>query len=253
MKSDDTPFIVDMHNHVLYGLDDGPKTMEESLELIEQAQNQGIDFIVATSHLNHYQFDNNLEQMKQTYKILQKKIKENKLEIILILSHEIFLTIDFYHKYKVDELFPIDNENNSSKLLVELPSYELPYYFEEFILQTNQKGLSCIWAHPERNTEVQKNWKILYDYLDYNNFEIQITAGSLLGNYGRKVKKISWKMLKAGIVDYIASDAHDVVKRPFELTEVYELIGKKMGKDMVYKLQTKSAEIATAFLKRGTE
>ncbi|MBF8807266.1 MAG: hypothetical protein IC227_01160 [Enterococcus lacertideformus] len=253
MKRDKLPFIVDMHSHVLYGLDDGPKTIEESFQLIEQAQKQGIGFIVATPHLNHYQFDNNLEKMQQTYKLLQQKIKEKQLEITLILSHEIFLTIDFYHKYKVNDLFPIQIENDGNKLLVELPSYEIPYYFEEFILQTNQKGLSCIWAHPELNAEIQKNWKIVYDYLEFEDVEIQLTAGSLLGNYGRKVKKISWKMLKAGLVDYIASDAHDVTKRPFELKEAYELIDKKMGKDVVYQLQTKSAEIATVFLERGSK
>lgn len=148
MRAEGVNQIVDIHNHVLFGLDDGARTLEESIEMIKNAKTQGIDVIVATPHLNHYQFSYDLSDLKKNYRKIQQKIIQEKLDILLILSHEIFLTIDFYEKYTMDELFPILTNKDEKKILVELPSYEVPYYFKEFIIQTAQKNMTCIWGTP---------------------------------------------------------------------------------------------------------
>ncbi|OTP26393.1 tyrosine-protein phosphatase [Enterococcus mundtii] len=244
MKAEGVNYIVDIHNHVLSGVDDGSNSLEESIRLLKSAKMQGIDVVVASPHFNHHQFSCTLLDLKRSFEELRQRIKNENIGITLLLSHEIFLTIDFYEKYSMDELFPLITTRGEKKILVELPYYELPYYFEDFVIQTLQKNVSCIWVHPERNVSIQNNWKNIFDFVDKNKLEIQITAGSLIGNYGKKSKKIAWKLIKSGVVDYIASDAHNLVSRPFELAKAYELIHKKLGSEAVVKLQKKAESFA---------
>ena len=221
----------DTHNHVIFGLDDGPQTLGESIELIQQAQSQNISHVIATPHVNHRQFGTTQEAIKQNFFIVQNELQKRKIDVSLSLSQELTLSVNLFEKYPFPSLFPIKNNEENRYFLIEITTLAIPYYFEDTLNYLQHHELNCIWAHPERNIAVQSDWKIVRRMKEHSNLIIQVTAGSLLGNFGKKIEKVSWKLLKKGLVDLVASDAHHISSRPFQLDEAMTLINSRLKKE----------------------
>ncbi|EOH92000.1 tyrosine-protein phosphatase [Enterococcus villorum] len=218
----------DIHNHIIFGVDDGPQTLDESIQLIQQAQTQNISHIIATPHINHRQFDTTQAGIKQNFYIVKNELEKRKIDVSLSLSQELTLSVDLFEKYPASVLIPIKDNQKNCYFLIEITTLAIPYYFEDTLNYLQQHELNCIWAHPERNLAVQSNWKIVKKIKERSNLMIQVTAGSLLGDFGKKVEKVSWKLLKKGLVDLVASDAHHVSSRPFQLDEAMALISSRV-------------------------
>lgn len=194
----------DLHAHILYGIDDGPKTIDESLEIIKKANKYGITDIVLTPHYiknTKYNADNKKKQ--KLLKELRNKVKENNIDINLYLGNEVFIDDNFISLYK--EIFTI---NNSRYILIEFPLTIKLYFLERTLEIIKSNNLIPIIAHPER---------YLIYYNDYNFFEnlikkgclLQGNIGSLYGYYGLKSKLMLKKLLKKNMIHFIASDIHN--------------------------------------------
>ncbi|WHY76630.1 hypothetical protein QNH20_21445 [Neobacillus sp. WH10] len=222
--------LVDIHNHILYEVDDGPKNKEEMILLAKQAVESGINHVIATPHHKLQSYEN------EPSTILSKVEKANKI----LIEHEVPLTIypgmEFHLHENIQNDIENDNEhfltlNNTGKyLLIELPSHFYPTHTEEVLYYLKKKGFIPILAHPERNRILRKNPAKIYELVK-RGILVQITSGNFTGVYGRRLKNFSLHLLEHDLVHFIASDAHHYIRRKFELISSYRYVEKNYSPD----------------------
>ena len=196
--------MIDLHSHILYGIDDGSKTLEESLEILKKAYTGGVTDIVLTPHFikdSKYNANNKLKQ--ELLNNLKKELKKNKININLYLGNEVF----------IDEGLPslldkdISTINNSKYILIEFPMGGKYQMLEEVLEEIDDAGLVPIIAHPERYLAYYKDYDFFYKLKERGCY-LQSNIGSLFGHYGRKTKKMVKELLKRNLIDFISSDIH---------------------------------------------
>lgn len=198
----------DIHNHILYGLDDGCKNEEESLEILKKIISSGVSEIVFTPHyIVDTKYMANNKEKKKTFLKLKKIIEKNNLPIKVYLGNEIFFCDNILELIKKGEISPI---NDSKCLLIEFPMMDLPYTAKSVFDELISEGYEVILAHPERYYFVKENIDILNDFVSMG-VHLQGNYTSLLGKYGRESKIILKKLLKRGMIDILASDTHHEV------------------------------------------
>lgn len=198
----------DLHNHILPGLDDGCKNEEESLKVLNDLINSGINEVVFTPHYvsgTKYVADN--KKKKDTFLRIKEIIEKNKLPIKVYLGNEILFCDNILELLEKGEILPI---NNSKNLLIEFPMMNLPHNAKNVFDELINSGYNIILAHPERYYFVREDINVLNDFVSMG-VHLQGNYTSLFGKYGRTSKKILKKLLKRGMIDILASDTHHEV------------------------------------------
>ncbi|WP_010678072.1 tyrosine-protein phosphatase [Bacillus timonensis] len=220
---------VDIHNHILPGLDDGPKNWDEMLLLAKQAAATGISHVIATPHHKHQHKEHFYENDPFTIKKLVKeanihlKNKDIPLTILPGIEFHLHNQIQSDIKKRLKDFLTL---NDTGKyMLIEPPCHHLPDHTDMTLKLLQKVGFVPIIAHPERNRVLRKNPSIIYKWVK-SGILIQVTAGSINGTYGKRLKNFSLHLLDHELVHFIASDAHHI-RRPFELISSYEFIDKK--------------------------
>ena len=210
--------MIDIHNHILVDVDDGPKSIDEAIELLKQAKREGATDIVATPHHLHTRYSNDIENVKMKLNELKKNPEKIKLGFVLNIGQEIRVTDQI-----IDDLknCKIEGINGSRYLLLEFPSNEVPHYSNQLFYELQTMGYIPIIAHPERNKAIVQNLDILFDLINGGALS-QITTSSLLGEFGSNVRNLSLKMIDNNLAHFIASDAHNVPKRPFIMKQLFK-------------------------------
>lgn len=203
--------MIDIHNHILYGIDDGPKSLEDAIELIRQAISEGVTGIVATPHHLHPNFSNDINSIQEKLIVLDTALKHQELNIDLYYGQEIRITDQILTDIEAGKITGI---NGSNYLLIEFPSNEVPVYTNKLFYEIQTMGYIPIIAHPERNKAIVQDLDVLFELVDGGALA-QLTSGSLAGDSGKNIKKTSLKMIENDLVHFIASDAHSVDQRPF--------------------------------------
>ncbi|WP_432363797.1 tyrosine-protein phosphatase [Sporosarcina sp. UB5] len=215
--------MIDMHTHLLFGVDDGPETIEETLALINKAQEEGITDMIATSHAFHPQYDvHHSEVMSQTT-LLKDVMKEAGLDVNIHPGQEIRLTEDIIDKLDNNELLTLANSNY---LLLELPSHTIPAYTVNVIQALLERDITPIIAHPERNRAIAEKPERL-ERLVRHGATSQITAGSVSGHFGKNRQKLALQLIEANLVHTYGSDVHNLKTRPFHFNKGLDLLEKK--------------------------
>jgi len=209
--------MIDLHAHILPGVDDGPKTLEESIAMLYQAQADGIHTIVATPHTLNGVYTNTPETIAQKIDQLHDEMKKNDISISVCPGMEIHICEDLHSRIENKSLIAI---NNTRYVLIELPAPLIPPQFKDIVFQLRLKGYYPILAHPERNFAVQKDPDIVYDFIEWGVF-MQLTAVSVTGFFGGRIKKLCKNMLQNRQVHFLASDAHSPDNRPPVLSDAY--------------------------------
>jgi len=233
--------MIDFHNHVLPDVDDGPKTLEESMTMIRHASKQGVTVIVQTVHFQHPKMvgkNVNFKYLNNKINELQKKINREELNI------EIHLSAEVYYKPNLIEISdnPLVTFGNSKYMLIEFATYIEPLGYQEEFYKLQIKDICPVIAHPERYRFIQNDLQILDTWID-RGYIIQIDAGSIIGHFGKKIKSITMEILNKGCVHIIGSDAHNSKKRNFCLFEAYSEIKNIYGKTYVELLVNNSIKI----------
>lgn len=200
--------MVDIHAHILPGLDDGAGSMGEALKIASIAVNQGISHMAATSHGNYYPYT--IEEYWDELQKLQKELEKEKISLKLYPGMEIFVDEDIWESLEQKQLLTL---NHTNYLLVEFPFEENPEVVISSLARLKQRGYWCILAHPERYLFMQRDEELAW-YLADQGCVLQINAGSLLGSFGRKSEQLAKQMLDSGIISVIATDTHDTDIRP---------------------------------------
>ena len=221
---------VDCHCHILYGVDDASKTWEESLAMLNVAVQDGIDVIMATSHV-HYKFPkNNSQRFDEALAQVQALVEEHQLPIRVVKAGEIFLSHRCEDMMNEKRLITM---GNSHCLLVELPWVKeaKDQAAEELLSELIERGYVPIIAHPERYAIVHENYDCLHQWKAMGCY-LQTNRTSLLGlDPMTKANEVAMQMLEDGLIDLVASDAHrSYPPRLPMLSDVYDFIQCKCGK-----------------------
>lgn len=192
----------DIHSHILYGIDDGSRDLEESVELLKQMEEQGVTDIILTPHY--------IENTTYTYSFLekQKRLKELKhyTNIRLYIGNEVYLSENIVQLLKEGKISTL---NQSRYLLVELPMNNKLVNLEHILYELIRCNIIPIIAHPERYSYVQENIQYL-DELKEMGILFQGNYESLFGKYGKNAEKTLIKLLKNDYITFLGSDIHRV-------------------------------------------
>ncbi len=202
------PPFIDLHCHLLPNVDDGPKTLEDSLLLARSLADKGFSHVVATPHYIEDYSQDYRRLVEQSYKELTHILKEEKVPLTVYLGGELLVAPALAALAKKQELPTL---HGTRYVLVELPLYQpLPLYMEDvfFVLQT--QGYIPILAHPERMEAFKGNIQRIYRLVS-RGVCMQINIGSLVGVFGRSAKRLALDMLKYHLATFVASDSHDAV------------------------------------------
>ena len=221
--------IVDIHNHILPGLDDGPKSIEQALLLAENAVANGITHVIATPHHLNGRYRNSSVEVQEAVAGLYRELLQRNIRLKILSGQEIYLSTNILEELDHDCL---TLANSGKYLLIELPSEYIPSHTSDFIYKIQLRGYIPIIVHPERNKVFQKNKQLLYEYV-FRGALIQITAASLLGLNGRSLRKYTKELIRHNLVHFISSDAHHFEKRPFLLKSAFDHIKKEFSEDHV--------------------
>lgn len=219
--------VIDLHAHVLPGLDDGPKTWEDALAVWRQAAQDGTDVIVSVAHANDHHFDVPADQYRQTMAEARLKIAEARLPLRLISAMEVRLGPDLAQGFLSDRYLPI---GDSRYICVELPPNDFPHYTLDVLYQLTLEGLRILMIHPERNRGIRRRPELAERLIRMEVLGVS-SAGSLLGQFGPEVESASWQLIEQGLIQSVASDGHSVLKRPLRLSPVMELLTRRYGED----------------------
>lgn len=208
--------LVDLHCHILPGIDDGSPNLATSLELARSAVSEGIGYILATPHHLDRQYVNHRAAVEQAVVNFQRELDLAKIPLTIFPGQEVHLNGDLLER--LPDLLGLDESMHY--MLVEFPHQEVPTYARELFFQLNCQDIIPVIAHPERNAQILKHPEILYD-LETQGALAQLTATSLVGGFGKKLRKFSIELIKHGLVQVVASDAHALKNRKFALREAY--------------------------------
>jgi protein-tyrosine phosphatase len=214
--------MVDLHCHILPGIDDGPDTMETSLAMAESAVADGITHVVATPHSsNDHFFD--YPSVRKLRDTLQARIGGR---LTLATGCDFHLSPENLTALHEDAArFCI---NQRDYLLVEFNEFSIPPSMDQTLHELQLAGLRPIVTHPERNAILRRQTDRLKQWVRHGCF-IQVTANALTGTFGPAAQSDALRWIGAGMVHFVASDAHNIKSRPLKLRPAYDLVAAQFG------------------------
>ena len=217
--------MVDIHHHLLFGLDDGSDSIETSVAMARLATADGITHIVCTPHANStYTFDPHTNQLKLAQ--LRDRFAQEKIPLTLGSGCDFHVSFDNIAEARRDpKRFSI---NGLGYLLVEIPDYGLPPGLNETFYELRLSGLTPILTHPERNATLQQEPERMAEWLR-GGMLVQLTADSLTGHKGKKAEEMSHQFLEKRWVHFLATDAHNTKSRPPRMKAAHDLVAEKYG------------------------
>ena len=195
----------DIHSHLLFGIDDGCKDINESISLLKEAEKQGVTELMITPHyIEESKYNCNNEEKQELFDQLVEKAKEENINIKLYLGNEVFINDNFLKLLKKKEIKTL---NNSKYVLLEFPFGNMLYNTKDIIYELVVAGYVPILAHPERYRIFQRHPDHIEEYLRMGVL-LQGNYKSLFGKYGREAKKTLIYFLKKHQITFLGSDCH---------------------------------------------
>ena len=229
--------MIDLHAHILPGLDDGPPDMETALAMCRIAVEQETTLVVATPHMLDGTYDVSREQVLDGVRALQAELDERRIALKIAPGADVRIAVDLSDQLRHGTVMTV--ADGGKYVMVELPQDVLPQRLSECFFSVQLLGLTPIISHPERNYEVQNHPELLNALAESGNV-IQITAASLLGRFGEAAAKCAHELLARRLAHVVASDAHSPDRRPPGLAEARRAVEDVLP----------SAEIEEVFVRR---
>ncbi|TEW56148.1 capsule biosynthesis protein CapC [Psychromonas sp. RZ22] len=247
--------MIDLHSHILAGIDDGARSIDDSIALISQSVDSGVNKIIATPHLNIGSFDNDLAGIEDVFHHLFNKIIELNITVELAFAAEVRICPEIILLAKNKQLPFLGKHKGQNLLLLEFPDSHIPPGSEKLVAWLFEHNICPIIAHPERNRDLWEHPNLIDDFIKQGCL-LQITAASLLGGFGEKSQKLGWHYINLGLVHVVASDMHNLKRRPNRMLEAYKAITEKFDINKANKLcidNPNSIFISNAFIKSFKE
>lgn len=212
--------MIDIHSHVLPGLDDGSRDIYETIEMLTMAAEAGVTDMVATPHCNiQGTFENYYSQhYLQTFREVEKAIHKLGLQIRLYPGAEVFVTEDLPDLIAGGKILTL---NGGHYMLLEFDFYDSLEFANDMLEKISKMGIRPVIAHPERYFFVQQKPRIAYEWYE-KGYVLQCNKGSFTGRFGKHCLKMANELIDRKLVSVIASDAHSSYHRTPVMTDAYE-------------------------------
>jgi protein-tyrosine phosphatase len=217
-------FMIDIHTHILPGVDDGARDVKEALTMARLAVQDGITHLLATPHYGLYQPMSH-EEVAERVATLQAELDAARIDLTLLPGYEVRLDDDVFTAWDARTAGPL---GQSRYVLTEPYFNHYDRRTDELLFEFFERGYIPIMAHPERIGPIQNNLSLIDAFLERGGLT-QITSHSLTGYHGHKAKQVAQEMLQAGLVNIIASDAHHAYRRTPALAEGWQIAAKIVG------------------------
>jgi protein-tyrosine phosphatase len=218
--------VIDLHAHILPGLDDGPEDWGESLAMCRIAEQDGIRTLVATSHMFNGLYHVARQEILTGIAQLKERLAGKGIALEILPGAEIHATTELPSLLKQGEALTLNN--GGRYILLELPADVIPDGLDKVLFSIRTQGIVAIVAHPERNLEIQSNPKRLQRIVDAGHLA-QLTGFSVTGHFGEEAYESAWHLLKSGLCHFVASDCHSLAGRPPVLSEAREAVQSALG------------------------
>lgn len=220
--------MIDLHCHILPNVDDGPETLQETLEMCRMAVADGITTIVATPHQQNGVYQNSAEKILKKVEEVALELKHANIPLELLPGADVHIDVHTGDKIRQGEIMTVNNTGRY--FLLEFPAHSIPPNIEKIVFNLLLKNITPILTHPERIAEVQEYPDKIYNLVSSGVLS-QITAMSLTGEFGPRAQKCAKTLLKHQLAHIIATDAHSVTGRPPLLSKAVEAASRIVGRE----------------------
>lgn len=224
--------MVDIHAHIIFDVDDGPASLEESLALLKISYDQGVRVVIATSHRYPRLFNKEEEEIFQCFEQLREAARKILPDLTLLYGAELYYTKNLLSRLQDKKLPTL---NHTRFILVEWPIYTTIKAIQSAVQELCSAGYIPIIAHVERYDSLAFKKEAVEELIRLGAY-IQVNSNHLLlpkwfGQYGSSANKRAWYLVKHNLVHVVASDMHNIEKRPPFMHAAYRAVAKKYGQD----------------------
>ncbi len=227
--------MIDLHSHLLYSVDDGAETLEQSLALARLAVEDGIAVSVLTPHVHPRRYDNQRNNLLPKVLRFQQQLDAAGIDLHVRLGGEVRLGVEALELLLEDQLPFLGTVDGYRILLLEFPHQSVPVGSVQFVEKLMQMKVRPLIAHPERNKGVMASVDRLLPFLEMGCW-LQLTSGSIAGRFGDQARSTAINLLERNWGYVIATDAHNVEHRPPLLREGFKAAADIVGETLAWKM-----------------
>jgi protein-tyrosine phosphatase len=221
--------MIDIHSHILPGLDDGSRDLEESLAMAKEAVREGIDTIVATPHHANGKYWNDSTQVRSAVSLFREALEKHNIPLDVLEGQEIRVYQELLEDIQSGSSIMLAG---SSYILLEFPSSRIPDTIEDVMHELRLLGITPVIAHPERNAEIAQCPDKLLRLIQLGALS-QVTSHSINGLFGKSIQECTVNLCRRNLVHFVSSDAHNMSNRAFGLGAAYDAAAGLLGHEYV--------------------
>lgn len=210
--------MIDIHSHLIPGIDDGAKNMDDALSLLRLAVDDGIERAILTPHMHFARFNNTQKTINDKFLLLKQAARDENIAIELAVSAEVRFDSEILNLLMSNQLPMYGEFEGQRYMLLELPHSHIPVGCVELIKYLKKHNVTPVIAHPERNRDLLAAPEKIYQFASLGCW-FQITASSITGCFGEDCQRLALQYIERGFAHVVASDAHSIKRRPPNLTE----------------------------------
>ena len=227
--------MIDLHAHLLPGIDDGAPDLDTALALARLAVGDGITHMVCTPHIHPGRYDNTPDTIRNAWRTLALALREHQIPLQIAAAAEVRFGMELMKAVESHTVPYLGRWQGKRVLLLEFPHGDLPFGAEKLTTWLLDRDIVPLIAHPERNKTLLRHPARLKPFLQQGCL-LQITAGSVTGHFGPACQDLAHRLLQAGVVTVLASDAHNLNHRPPKLSPALAPTAALVGHAMAQRL-----------------
>ncbi|WP_016955311.1 tyrosine-protein phosphatase [Catenovulum agarivorans] len=220
--------MIDIHSHILPGVDDGAQTLTEALDMLKMAIDQGVTTQVLTPHIHFGRYNNNKQQLLNTFNKFKEAVDKKDLQINLLLAAECRIGPELMQLVAQQAIPWLGEYQQKRTFLLEFPRTDVPYGSDNLVRWLISKNCLPVIVHPERNNTFLTQRHKLQTFIDLG-CPLQITASSITGKFGAEAQKLAEDLLVNNQVSAIASDCHNLKGRKPDLLSGFNKAAEVLG------------------------
>lgn len=224
--------MIDLHCHILPGLDDGAANLAMSIDMARMAADDGITMLACTPHISPGVYENSGTKIQAAVEVFGKILAQHGISLELAAGADVHIVPDLVARLQSGEAARL---GNSRYFLFEPPHDVLPPKIDSFLFSVLAEGFTPILTHPERLSWIEQHFPLIRR-VAASGVLIQLTAGSITGQFGKRARYWSDRMIDEGMVDIVASDAHDTTARPPVLSKARDRVARHWGEETAVRL-----------------
>jgi len=232
--------MLDLHCHLLSGMDDGPTTMQESLAMASHAVEQGIKYAVMTPHIHPGIYDNTAESIANAVELFQNQLSGHGIALKIVAGAEVRICPELIQMVQMQQIPFLGESDGHKVLLLEFPHSHILPGSEQLVGWLLKQHIRPLIAHPERNKEIHADPGRMAQFVSMGCM-LQVTAASVAGGFGASSRSCANYFLKQGWVEVLGSDAHNLKSRAPNLMQGVRAASKVIGDSAAYALVEENA------------